>query len=475
MGKNKFLIGGSIASHQTEGAYNIDGKGLGIMDVVTAGSVSVPRQFHESVMPGIHYPSHTAIDFYHRYKEDIALFAEMGFTALRISIDWSRIFPNGDEEVPNQIGLDHYHDVIRELRKNNIEPIVTLFHFEMPLHLIKKYGSWVNRKTVDLYLHYAETCFREFKDEVKYWATFNEMNHLDSDMELTDFFTYMNTGLCYSKLEDPAETMIKCAYNMTLASVKAVYLGHNINPDFKIGCVFGLTPVYAYSCNPEDSIKAFHAMDRDWYQIDAMTKGAFPEYKIEAYRRKGVDLTISEEDKNAFRKGRIDFIGINYYGSAVETADEKTLEGNFFGGLSNPYLKKSDWGWTIDPIGLRYLLMMVDRRYGLPMIITENGLGANDVLEKDHSIHDPYRISYVQQHLEQIQKAITEDKVNCFGYLVWGPIDLVSATTGEMKKRYGFIYVDLNDDETGTGNRYRKDSFFWYQKVIKEDIYGLNK
>ncbi|MBR6260186.1 MAG: family 1 glycosylhydrolase, partial [Erysipelotrichaceae bacterium] len=221
--------------------------------------------------------------------------------------------------------------------------------------------------------------------------------------------------------------------------------------------------------NPEDSLKAFAAMDRDWYQIDAMTKGAFPEYKLEAYRQRGVDLEISDEDKKAFREGRIDYIGINYYASAVETALKlEDASGSFFGGLNNPYLKQSDWGWTIDPIGLRYLLNMVDRRYNLPMIITENGLGAYDKLEEDETIHDPYRIAYLRDHIEQIKLAIEKDKVNCFGYLMWGPIDLVSATTGEMKKRYGFIYVDKNDDGTGTFNRYRKDSFYWYQKTIQE-------
>ena len=465
---NKFFYGGSIASHQCEGAYNEDGKGLGIMDVVTVGSKDVPRRFDETVKEGVYYPSHKAIDFYHTYKEDIALFKEAGFSCLRISIDWSRIYPNGDDETANQKGLDHYRDVIKELRENNIEPIVTLMHFEMPLNLVKKYGSWQNREVIDLYLRYAKTVFEEYKDIVTYWSTFNEMNHLDSDVELSDFFTYMNTGLCYSQLENPAEVMVNCAYNMTLASVKAVKLGHQINPDFKIGCVFGLTPVYAYSANPEDSLKSFKAMDRDWYQIDAMTKGAFPEYKLKIYRDRNVDIQISDEDKLAFKEGKIDFIGINYYASAVETALElEDSSGSFFGGLNNPYLKQSDWGWTIDPIGLRYLLNMVDRRYNLPMIITENGLGAYDKLEEDGSIHDEYRIQYIASHLEQIKLAIDEDRVNCFGYLMWGPIDLVSATTGEMKKRYGLIYVDRDDDGSGSNKRYKKDSFYWFKQITE--------
>lgn len=467
--KNKsFLWGGSIASHQCEGAYNEDGKGLGIMDLVTVGSVSKPREFHDEIQQGVVYPSHYGIDFYHRYKEDIAFFKEAGFTALRISIDWSRIYPNGDEEEPNRAGIEHYRDVIMELKRQEIEPIVTLFHFEMPINIVRKYGSWTNRETVDLYLKYAKTMFTEFKDIVTYWSTFNEMNHMDSDMEMTDFFTYMNTGLCYSKLEKPAEVMVRCSYNMTLASVKAVKLGHEINPEFKIGCVFGLTPIYAWSCDPEDSIKAFHSMDKDWYQVDAMTKGEFPEFKLETYRQRGVDLVISEEDKEAFREGKIDFIGVNYYGSAVESA-KGAEEGdtNFFGGQSNPFLEKSDWGWTIDPKGLRYLLLMLDRRYKLPMIITENGLGAVDVLENGQ-VHDPYRIHYVKEHLDQLKIAMEEDKVDCFGYLMWGPIDLISATTGEMKKRYGFVYVDQDDAGNGSLQRIKKDSFEWFKEYTSK-------
>lgn len=462
-----FFWGGSIAAHQCEGAYNEDGKGLGIMDVVTTGSVSEPRRFHDECLKNEVYPSHFGVDFYHRYKEDIALFAEAGFTALRISIDWTRIYPNGDDIEPNRAGIEHYRDVIMELKKNGIEPVITLFHFELPLNIVKKYGSWANRKTVDLYLKYCNTMFEEYKDIVTYWSTFNEMNHLDADLELSDFFTYMNTGLCYSKLENPAKVMAECAYNMTLASVRAINLGHKINPDFKIGCVFGLTPSYAKTCNPEDSILAFRNMDRDWYQIDAMCKGCFPEYKLNEYRKRGIEIIISDEDKEEFAKSKLDFMGINYYASSVSTVEvSDDDENSFFGAQSNPYLKQSDWGWTIDPKGLRYLLMMLDRRYNIPMIITENGLGAFDKPEKDGLVHDRYRIDYLQSHLEELRKSIVEDCTNCFGYLMWGPIDLISATTGEMKKRYGFIYVDQDDEGNGSLRRIRKDSFYWFKDYI---------
>lgn len=472
MPNSNFFWGGSIASHQCEGAVFEGGKGLGIMDFVTAGNVSKPREFHDSIHSGVVYPSHYGIDFYHRYKEDIALFKEAGFTALRISVDWSRIYPNGDDKTPNREGIEHYRDVILELRRQDIEPIVTLFHFEMPMNIVTSYGSWENRKTIDLYLRFVKTIFTEYKDIVTYWATFNEMNHMDSEMEMTDFFTYMNTGLCYSKLDKPAEVMVRCSYNMTLASVKAVKIGHEINPDFKIGCVFGVTPVYAMTSNPLDSIKAFQAMDKDWYQIDAMTKGEFPAYKLETYRKRGVEINISDEDKQDFLEGRIDFLGINYYSSSVER-DTSTIvdvdkeSENFFGGINNPYLKQSDWGWTIDPIGLRYVLNLLDRRYNIPILITENGIGAVDKLD-NNEVHDDYRIHYLKEHFEQLEIAINEDKVNCIGYLMWGPIDLISATTGEMKKRYGFIYVDQDDIGGGSKKRIPKDSFYWFKEHISQ-------
>lgn len=320
---DKFYFGGSIAAHQCEGAYDADGKGLGIMDLVTVGSAERPRKFHDGFQKGELYPSHYGIDFYHRYKEDIRLFAEAGFSALRISIDWSRIYPGGDDEIPNQKGLDHYRDVIEELKKNGIEPIVTLYHFELPVNIVTKYGSWENRKVIDLYLRFVRTVFTEYKDLVTYWATFNEMNHLDADMELSDFFTYMNTGLCYSKLENPKAVMAQCAYHMTLASSLAIRVGHEINPDFKIGCVFGLTPVYASTCNPMDSIEAQKMMDKDWFQIDAMCKGAFPAYKLKMYEKRGITLQMEPEDQQAFADSRLDWIGINYYASAVASEVKK--------------------------------------------------------------------------------------------------------------------------------------------------------
>ena len=463
-----FFWGGSIAAHQCEGAWQAGGKGPAIMDYVTNGTYEVPRQFTKEIEAEKRYPSHTGIDFYHRYKEDIKLFAEMGFTALRLSVDWARIYPKGDEKTPNSEGLAYYHDVIDTMIAHNIEPIVTLFHFEMPTHLVMTYGSWLNRKLIDFYLHYAKTLMHEFKGKVKYWVTFNEMNHIDPQTEASDMFVYMLSGYTYRELgENKAQALATIGYHMTLAGMKVAALAREIDPSNQVGCVFGINPIYPFNCDPINVISAFKQMDRDYYQMDAMCNGKFPTYKLKEYTQMGIHINVTDEDKKAFEAGKLDFMGINYYASAVAKPQNQTLEAEaaLFGGVQNPYLEQSKWGWAIDPIGIRYVLNYTYRKYGIPIMITENGLGAVDEM-KDGKIQDDYRIDYLEKHLQEVKKAITEDHVDCIGYLSWAPIDLVSATTGEMKKRYGFIYVDKHDDGTGDFSRYKKDSFYWYQQVI---------
>lgn len=475
MDKN-FLWGGSIAAHQCEGAVTEGNKGVGLMDLVTVGAYGQPREIHTKVETAHRYPSHQGIDFYHRYKEDIALFAEMGFKALRISIDWSRIFPKGDEEKPNQVGLDFYHDVVDELLKHGIEPIVTLYHFEMPIHLVTEYGSWKNRQVIDFYLKFCETMFHSLNHKVKYWVTFNEMNHIDPQTEASDIFTYIIAGLKFSEIEDKKRTLALIGYNMTVASCMAVNLAREINPENQIGCVFGIEPVYPVDCNPENVLNAFKQMDRDFYQIDAMCNGVFPKYKLKEYEDLGIELEINETDQAAFKKGTLDFIGMNYYASSVAKYEGADADASaLFGGLQNPFLKMSKWGWAIDEIGIRYLLNYTYRRYGLPIMITENGLGAVDEIAPDGQIHDDYRIDYLKKHILEVKKAIELDKVDCIGYLTWGPIDLVSATTGQMSKRYGFIHVDLDDEGNGSLQRARKDSFDWYKQTIEENGENLEE
>lgn len=461
-----FLWGGSIAAHQCEGAWQEDGKGPAIMDYATSGSYEVPRQFTMTIEKDKSYPSHEAIDFYHTYKEDIALFAKMGFKALRISIDWARIYPRGDEEQPNQLGIEHYRQVILELIKHGIEPIVTLYHFEMPVTLVREYQTWLNPQVIEFYLKYVKTVVEAYKGLVKYWVTFNEMNHIDPQSEASDIFTYIIAGIKYSEIEgNKKEVLAKIGYNMTLAGVKATKLIRDIDKNNQVGCVFGITPVYPKDCHPDNVMKAFKAMDRDFYQIDAMCNGCFPKYKLKEYEDYQIHIEVTPEDEMAFKEGTLDFIGMNYYSTEVAKSDNDESE-TLWGGSQNPYLQQSKWGWAIDPVGLRYLLNYTYRKYGLPIMVTENGIGAVDEMV-DGKIHDEYRIDYLKAHLSELKKAVIEDHVECFGYLMWGPIDLVSATTGEMKKRYGFIYVDKNDDGSGDLKRYTKDSYDWYQNIIQ--------
>lgn len=468
-----FLWGGSIAAHQCEGSWNRDGKIMSIMDLATSGSREKKREFTKEIEIDKYYPNHDGIDFYNRYKEDIALFAEMGFKALRISIDWGRIYPNGDEKKPNEKGIKFYQDVVDELIKNNIEPIVTLFHFEMPVNIVRKYGSWTNRKTIDLYLKYCQTMFESLKGKVYYWVNFNEMNHIDPMSDADDMYVYILSGLVNADLGDSPENRRKMislmGYNMTLAGVKAVKLCHKVDAKNKMGCVFGLHPCYPLTTDPNDNLYAYKKMIRDFYQVDAMCNGAFPEYKLKEYEKLGIDIGINKEDITAFKEGIIDYIGFNYYYSEVVTTHDelKTNDETLHGGLFNKYLKVSEWGWTVDPIGMRYMLNIIWRRYNKPIIICENGLGAVDKFdEKNKTVHDTYRIEYLRDHFVEMKKAVEEDGVALFGYLMWGPIDLVSATTGEMEKRYGFIYVDKDDFGNGTFDRYKKESFYWYKKVI---------
>lgn len=464
-----FLWGGSIAAHQCEGAWDEGGKGLATMDLVSAGGAGVPRHISRELEEGVRYPSHEGIDFYHCYPEDVALLAEMGVTALRISVDWSRIYPAGDEGWPNRAGLDHYSALVDELLAHGIEPIVTLFHFEMPVGVARRHGSWLSRATIDLYLRFVRTVATELKGRVRRWATFNEMNHIDPAGEASDTFLYLLSGLTVADLENPPSDLARMGYHMTLASVRAARLLREIDPANEVGCVFGITPIYPRSCRPADALCAQRLMDRDLYQADAMCRGVFPAYKLREYARLGIDCGYLPEDDADFACGRLDWLGVNYYASEVASAETSDNGRSFFGGTRNPHLELSEWGWAIDPTGLRYLLNYVSRRYDLPILVTENGLGADDAVDADGCVHDAYRIDYLREHVRAVIEAVCQDDVDCRGYLSWAPIDLVSATTGEMRKRYGFIYVDKHDDGSGSLARLRKDSFHWYQKVIKSN------
>lgn len=462
-----FLWGGAVAAHQLEGGWQEGGRGPSVSDVLTAGSVNVPRRITDGVVEGERYPNHKGIDFFHTYKEDIALFGELGFKCFRTSISWSRIFPNGDETEPNEAGLQFYDDMFDTMHQYGIEPVITLSHFEMPYGLVRNYGGWKNRKLVDFFVRYAVTVMERYKDKVKYWMTFNEINNQFNTA--TDIFGWTNSGVKFSESEDPEKTLYQVSHHELLASALVVKKGHAINPDFKIGCMCSFVPIYPYSCHPDDIMLAQESMHERFYYMDVHARGHYGAYAKKAWERGNNAPVMEPGDEQILAEGIVDYIGFSYYMSnavkADATSDGKTLDGGTIHSVRNPYVKASDWGWQIDPAGLRYSLNVMYERYELPLFIVENGFGAIDKLEEDHTCDDSYRIDYLREHIREMKKAVELDGVDLMGYTPWGCIDVVSFTTGELRKRYGFIYVDLNDDGTGSGKRYKKKSFDWYKQV----------
>lgn len=483
--KENFLWGGATAANQYEGAYNEDGKGLSTSDVMTQGSVSEPRKItwknpatgetgamplslnpedmifpdgaQPAVLDGYYYPSHVATDFYHHYKEDIKYMAEMGFKCYRMSINWSRIFPNGDDAEPNEKGLEFYDKVFQELKKYNIEPLVTLSHYETPLSLSVRYGGWSDRRLIDFYVKYAETVMKRYKGLVKYWLTFNEINCIA-------MMPFIAGGLT----KPTKQNIAQAAHNQFVASAKVVKLGHEIDPENHIGQMLAFSAVYPLTADPKDQIKVIEEMHKTLFFSDVQTGGRYPEYKLEEYKREGIKLDDQPEDYELIEGYSADFLSFSCYTSNVTTTHDDEGErgsGNFVAGIKNPYLKESAWGWATDPEVLRYALNTLWDRYHKPLWIVENGLGAVDKVE-DGKIHDDYRIEYLQENLSSMIKAVEIDGIDLMGYEMWGCIDLVSAGTGQMSKRYGFVYVDRDDEGNGTLARTPKDSFYWYKKVI---------
>ncbi len=467
-----FLWGGAVAAHQLEGGWEEGGKGPNVCDVLTAGAHGVPRRITDTVVEGESYPNHDAIDFYHHYKEDIALFGEMGFKCFRTSIAWARIFPMGDETEPNEAGLQFYDDMFDELHKHGIEPVITLSHFEMPLHLAKDLGGWMNRKVIDCFVRFATACFERYKNKVKYWMTFNEINNQMNYMN--DLFGWTNSGVKFTQYEKPEEAMYQAAHHELVASALAVEKGHEINPGFKIGCMIAMVPIYPFSCRPADMVLHNHEMHMRYFFGDIHCRGHYPNYAKKLFERKGYTIKMEPEDEKILSKGTVDYVGFSYYMSnVVDSQAEVDLSKPHAADspytVPNPYIKVTEWDWPIDPEGLRYSLNVLYERYEKPLFIVENGFGAIDKLGEDKACHDPERVAYLKAHIIEMKKAVEEDGVDLMGYTPWGCIDLVSFGTGELRKRYGFIYVDKNDDGTGTGNRYKKDSFEWYKKVIESN------
>ena len=474
-----FLWGGATAANQLEGAWNVDGKGLTTAEVVKKAKnrqeFSMNAVTKETLAAAIAdktdklYPKRRGIDFYHRYKEDIALFAEMGFKAFRLSIAWARIFPNGDEEKPNEAGLAFYDKLFAECHKYGIEPVVTISHYEMPLGLTLKQNGWASRDTIDAYVRYAKVLFERYKGQVKYWMTFNEIN--------ASTWGFTGTGALDDELSDQEAMQLRyqALHHQFLASAQAVKIGHQINPENQIGRMIARMQTYPKTCNPAD-VRAAQLQDQlNLFFTDIQVRGEYPNYMNRYFAENNIKLQMAENDQALLKEGCVDYLGFSYYMSTVTSAASQVekASGNFALGEANPYLEASDWGWQIDPVGLRVTLNEYWDRYQVPLFIVENGLGALDKLEADGSIHDSYRIDYLRKHIIQMQEAI-KDGVQLIGYTMWGPIDLISASTSEMSKRYGFIYVDQDDDGNGSLKRYKKDSFYWYKKVIASNGQDLS-
>lgn len=473
--KENFLWGGATAANQFEGAWNEDGKGPSVSDMCTGGTKTSSKWITRTIEPERHYPSHEASDFYHHYKEDIALMGEMGYKCFRLSIAWSRIFPTGMEEEPNEKGLAFYDHVFDECRKYGIEPLVTISHYEMPYALAEKYNGWYSREVIDHFVRYAQTILKRYQGKVKYWITFNEINC--SQMLLGDIVSssmIKDFSGPIDQIKRTEQERYQALHHQLVASAKVVAFAHKEYSEYRMGNMTAFIAAYPSSCNPADIQTSQQYMQHyDWYCNDVQILGEYPYYAQRFWTRNGISLKMQENDIQILKEGTVDFTTFSYYmsicvGTQGETGD---VGGNLAGGRKNPYLKASEWGWQIDPIGIRYALNAVYDRYRIPVMVVENGLGAYDTVENG-SIHDNYRIDYMREHIKQMKLA-AEDGVDLMGYTCWGCIDLVSATTGEMRKRYGQIYVDKHDDGTGTLQRLKKDSFYWYRKVIASNAEKL--
>ncbi|WP_018750146.1 6-phospho-beta-glucosidase [Paenibacillus sanguinis] len=463
-----FLWGGAIAANQSEGAFREGGKGLSLVDLLPVKGDRMKCMLdgayalaHEGKYE--YYPSHKSIDFYHHYKTDIQLLAEMGYKVFRLSVSWPRIFPNGDEQLPNEEGLRFYDAIFDECLKYGIKPLVTLNHFDTPLGLVKKYGGWRHREVIDCYLRYCEVLFKRYKEKVEYWITFNEINML---LHLP----FIGAGLVFEAGENKEQVKYQAAHYQLVASAMATKLAHEINPANKVGCMLAAGNVYPFTCDPEDVWAALEKDREQFFFTDVQVRGAYPSYVQRFFHEHNIKLDIADGDLEAM-KHTVDYVSFSYYSSRSISAkpdSAPSTEGNVFGSALNPYLPTSEWGWQIDPLGLRITMNTLYDRYQKPLFIVENGLGATDRIEADGSINDDYRIDYLEKHIKAMQEAVA-DGVELIGYTSWGCIDIVSASSGEMSKRYGFVYVDLDNEGNGTLERRRKKSFYWYQNVIKNN------
>ena len=458
-----FLWGGALAANQAEGAWRDGGRGISNIDVIPYGKNRLPVKLGDILKPKMSetefYPSHEGIDFYHHYKEDIALLAQMGLKIFRTSISWSRLYPKGNEKAPNSEGLAFYHSLFAECQKYGMEILITLAHFDAPMGLVEKYGSWRSREMIFLFERYATTCFKEFGQYAKYWITFNEINIILHS-------PFSGAGLAFEEGENREQVIYQAAHHMLVASGLAIKVAHAINKNLKIGCMIAGGAFYPYSCKPEDVWQAMQDEQRNTFFTDIQARGYYPSYTKRIFKEKNISLQIEKSDIEVL-KNTVDFISFSYYASrcsAVSVEDKEMNAGNVVKSVKNPYLKTSEWDWIVDPLGLRITMNQIYDRYQKPIFIVENGLGAIDKLVNGR-IEDDYRIDYMKEHIQAMAAGLS-DGVDLMGYISWGIIDLVSASTGEMSKRYGMIYVDKQDNGKGSFERIKKKSFTWYKEVI---------
>ena len=476
--RKDFLWGGAVAANQVEGAWNLDGKGLSVADVAMfkpnldvsdyAGHNKISSEMIETAIEtkdDKYYPKRRGIDFYHHYPEDIELFAEMGFKTLRLSIAWTRLFPTGEEEKPNQKGIDYYKSVFKALKAKNIEPIVTLSHYEMPLALSVKYNGWVNQKLIDLFVKYSKVCFEEFGEYVKYWLTFNEIDSVGRH-------PFITAGIVPDKCVDYSfdQAIYQALHHQYVAAAKATKLCHQMIPGSMMGCMLTKLTTYPNTCHPEDVLLSLERNLDNYSHADIQIFGKYPRLYLESLKNKGISIKMDAEDAKILLEGKADYLAFSYYMSRTESADpnKEKAAGNTIMSVKNPYLASTEWGWQIDPVGLKISLLELYDRYNIPLMIVENGMGAVDKLGDDYTVKDNYRIDYLRSHIEEMKKAV-DMGVDLLGYTSWAPIDSISVSTSQMSKRYGFIYVDQDDLGNGSNRRYKKDSFYWYQKVIESN------
>ena len=464
--KKDFLWGGATAANQCEGGFGEDGRGLANVDLMPSGEDRYLVGTGEKKMYDFdeqhYYPALTAVDFYHHYKEDIALFGEMGFKTFRLSIAWTRIFPDGNENNPNEAGLKYYENIFKECHRYGIEPLVTINHFDCPMYLVKKIGGWRNREMIGYYQKLCRVLFEKYKGLVKYWITFNEIN-------MILHFPFVAAGLSFEENENKTQAMLTAVHHQLVASALAIKLAHEVDSENQIGCMLAAGSYYPETCRPEDYWKAI-CDNREVYMFaDVQAIGSYPDYCLKWAEKRNAKIPFVEGDIEVLKDNTVDFVSFSYYSSRVSSSNlekAKQSESNIFASAKNPYLKESEWGWAIDPLGFRSTINELYDRYQKPLFVVENGLGAADCVEENGKIHDDYRIEYLRQHIQSMIDSVEKDGVDLLGYTTWGCLDLISNGAGEMKKRYGFIYVDRDNEGNGTYRRIKKDSFYWYKKVI---------